>query len=756
MPYVGKIITPLPARRMLLRSAVALWAIVVNVADRELSAADASPPPSFTLDVMPALSKAGCNLGTCHGNANGKGGFKLSLRGQDPDVDFLALTHDQLSRRVNLQEPDQSLLLLKATMRQAHEGGRRFKVDAPEYRVLRDWIAAGAKSDVGQVPQLKSLVVRPQVEFVHEPVDRVQLTAEAEFTDGRRRDVTTIACYETSNKLVEVDHDGLALRTDFGETTVLVRYLNLQQPVRLTFVRSRPDYRKPDVRPVNYVDEHILAKLDKLRIAPSELCDDVTFLRRAYLDLLGFVPSGPEAERFLKDERADKRDRLIDELLDRPEYADYWALKYADLLRVEEKTLDRKGVQNFHAWIRRWIEQDRPMNEFAAEVVSGRGDTYTSPAAAYYRAQRDPVVRAETTAQVFLGVRLQCAKCHNHPFDRWTQTDYYSWTNLFARVSYKVLENTQYDKNDKIQFEGRQVVFAPTKGDFKDPRTGEPRAPRMLGTASDLPEKADRLRGLADWLGDDANPFFAQSQVNRVWFHLMGRGIVDPIDDFRATNPASHPELLASLTKEFVTGDFRLKPLIRTIMRSRAYQTASTVNATNADDDVNYSHAIVRSLTAEQTLDSLMRVTGTTLKFEGYPAGMRAGQLPGVRPVRDKQPVEPANRFLTKFGKPQRLLACECERSSDFALGQVFELIGGPIMVEMLTKPGNRIDDGIEAGKSTASLLDALYWNALSRRPSKEERAAMVEHIESAKDRRAAWQDVAWALLNSKEFLLRR
>ncbi|MGC3970046.1 MAG: DUF1549 domain-containing protein [Pirellulales bacterium] len=314
------------------------------------------------------------------------------MRGQDPDVDFLALTHDQLSRRINLQEPDKSLLLLKATMRQAHEGGRRFTAASPEYRVIRDWVAAGARSDVGHAPQLKRLVVRPTTEFLQEPADRVQLTAEAMFTDGRKRDVTSVACYETSNKLVEVDHDGLARRADFGESTVLVRYLNLQEPVRLTFVPSRPNYTKPDVRPVNYVDEHILAKLDKLRIAPSELCDDVTFARRAYLDLLGFTPSGPEAERFLKDERPDKRERLIDELLDRPEYADFWALKYADLLRVEEKTLDRKGVQNFHAWIRRWIEQDRPLNEFAAEIVSGRGDTYTSPAAAYYRAQRDPVL----------------------------------------------------------------------------------------------------------------------------------------------------------------------------------------------------------------------------------------------------------------------------------------------------------------------------------------------------------------------------
>ncbi len=734
----------------------ASWVIAFSACRASAAADEATAKPSFAIDVMQTLSKSGCNLGTCHGNANGKGGFKISLRGQDAKLDYLVLTHDQMSRRINVQEPDKSLLLLKATMQQAHEGGRRFARDSYEYRVLRDWIAAGAPSDVEQAPKLEKLVVKPTTEFVLEPTAEVQITAEAHFADGSRRDVTTTAVYETSNKLVDVSPAGVVQRNDFGESTVLVRYLNRQLPVRLAFVPDRPGFTWPKPPEVNYVDKLVFAKLQDLRIAPSEICDDVTFLRRAYLDLLGFAPTGPEAEAFLKDKNPDKRNELIDRLLDRSEYADYWALKYADLLRVEEKTLDRKGVQNFYYWIRRWIEHDRPMNEFAAEVVSGRGDTYTSPAAGYYRAQRDPVLRAETTAQVFLGVRLQCAKCHNHPFDRWTQTDYYRWTNLFARVGYKVFENTQYDKNDKHQFEGKQVVVGKRSGDVDDPRTGEPRAPRMLGAGIDLPEDADRLRGLADWLADDANPFFAQSQVNRVWFHLMGRGIVDPIDDFRATNPATHPELLKALADDFVKHDFRLKPLVRTIMRSRTYQLASTTNDTNATDEINYSHALVRSLSAEQTLDSLTRVTGAGVKFAGYPAGMRAGQLPGVRPVRDRETVESADRFLTKFGKPPRLLSCECERSSDLALGQVFELIGGTVMVELLNKPGNRVDDGLEAGKSPDSMLAGLYWNALNRPPTDDERKLMLAHIEQAQDRRAAWQDVVWALVNSKEFLLRR
>lgn len=718
--------------------------------------ADASQTVSFSRDVMQTLSKAGCNLGTCHGNANGKGGLKLSLRGQDPQLDYQALTRDFMGRRINPQDPGRSLLLLKATMQQAHEGGRRFVSDSAAYRTLYEWIAAGATHDFDRGPKLQKLIVTPLVATPVEPIDRVRISASAVFDDGTTLDVSDTAVYETSNTQVSVAADGEVRREEFGESTVLVRYLDRQEPVRVAFVEARPDFVWINPPEVNYVDKFVFAKLKQLRIEPAELCDDVTFLRRAYLDLLGFVPTGPEAEAFLKDANPDKRAALVDSLLDRPEFAEYWAQKFADLLRVEEKTLDRKGVQNFYSWIRRWIEQDRPLNQFAAEIVAARGDTYTSPAAGYYRAQRDPVIRAETTAQVFLGVRLQCAKCHNHPFDRWTQSDYYSWTNLFSRINYKVLENSKFDKNDKRQFEGRQVIWTSRKGEFADPRTNEPRSPRVLGGDDDLPEKADRLKELAKWLADVDNPFFAEAQANRIWFHLMGRGIVDPIDDFRATNPPSHPELLGSLADDFRAHNFRLKPLVRTIMMSRTYQLSSRPTTSGIRDEINYSHAIARSLSAEQVLDSLMRVTGAGVKFEGYPDGLRAGQLPGVRPVGDRDKVLPADKFLTKFGKPPRLLSCECERSSDFALGQVFEMIGGPIVVNLLTQKGNRIDDGLAAAKPPASMLDSLYWNALNRRPTKEERQAMLEHVEKANDKRQAWQDVAWALVNSKEFLLRR
>lgn len=744
-------------RRLIIAAASCVFAIATIVAPA--NAAD----PSFTHDVMQVLSKAGCNLGTCHGNANGKAGFKLSLRGQDPSLDHAALVRDQLGRRVDLMVPERSLLLLKATMQQAHEGGRRFARDSYEYRVLESWIAAGAPSDVGRVAELKTLVVSPVERFVVEPASEVRITAEAHFADGTKVDVTDRAVYETSNKLADVAADGTVSRAGFGETTVLVRYLNRQTPVRLAFVADRPGFKWPEAGepgfPVerNYIDRHVFAKLEALRIRPAPLADDATFLRRAYLDLIGLLPTKLEAQEFLAATEPGKRERLVDRLLARPEFADHWALKFADLFRLEEETLDRKGVQAFHSWLRRRIDQDLPIDEMAAELVAARGSTYLSPAANYYRAQRDPVVRAEAAAQVFLGVRLQCAKCHNHPFDRWTQTDYYRWVNVFSQVNYKILEDRLNDKNAKHEFDGEQFVWLKPAGDYDDPRTGKPRMPRLLGAKQDLASGDDRLTELSAWLSGDGNPFFAEAQANRIWFHLMGRGIVDPIDDFRATNPPSHPALLKELGGDFAKQDFRLKPLIRTIMNSRTYQLAGETDETNRDDETNYSHVVPRGLPAEPLLDALAQVTGTKLKFAGYPAGMRAGQLPGVRTFRERSRAgTTGDTFLTKFGKPLRLLSCECERSSEVALGHAFQLISGPMINELLTAPENRLAELAQSGRSPEAIVEELTWAALSRPPTAEERVSLATYVAQTADRRSAIEDVVWGLVNAKEFLLRR
>ncbi len=734
-----------------------LWFILFGVTlaalcgRREASALDAV---SFRNDVVPVLSKAGCSAGTCHGNKYGKGGFKISLRSQEPDLDLISVTRDASGRRVNPMDADHSLLLLKATTQVPHEGGLRFKRESEEYRILRDWIAAGCPDDSEKAPKLQRLEVAPLTQVLTEPKREVQLSAKAFFADGSTRDVTSLAVYEPANNLVKVSHGGLVQSDGPGETTVLVRFLELQHPVRLAFIPARPNFKWNAPREINYIDKQVFAKLRSLRVNPSVLASDTVFLRRAHLDLLGLLPTADEARAFLADSRKDKRARLIDSLLERNEFAEFWALKWADLFRNEEKTIDRKGVQGFHGWIAAALRENQPVDQFVREIIAARGSTYLNPPANYYRALRDPVTRAEATAQVFLGVRLQCAQCHNHPFDRWSQDDYYDWAGLFSRVSYKVLENKRRDNLDSHEFIGEQVVYLADEGKVTNARTGQPAQPRFLGAAKPLAKDEDPLRELAAWV--TANPLFAKSQVNRVWFHLMGRGLVDPIDDFRPTNPASHPELLDQLAKDFAAQKFDLRWLIRTVMNSRAYQLAAEPNDTNAGDEVNYSHVLPRRLTAEQLLDSQHEALAVPAKFTGYPVGMRAGQLPGVEAVRLREKRKSSSdTFLTLFGKPMRLLSCECERSSETTMSQAFNLVSGPEINELLSAPENRIQKLIDAGKTEREIISELYWAVLSRPPTQTELLEFSARVGKAESQRKAYEDISWALLNAKEFIFR-
>jgi hypothetical protein len=721
---------------------------------------------SFNRDVMGVLAKAGCNQGVCHGNQNGKGGFKLSLRGQDAQVDFVALTRDQLGRRVDTLHPEQSLLLTKPTATVAHQGGRRFPAGSSEYEIIRRWIAAGCPADPPGAPTLVRLDVTPAAEqILIEPSGTVGLAVTAAFSDGTQRDVTTRAVYEPTNTLVTVDHDGLVQGVAAGETTLLVRYLNQQVAVRLAVVPPRPGFIFQAPAEANFVDRHVFAKLRSLKINPSRVADDSVFLRRAYLDALGVLPTANETRQFLHDSSPDKRGRLIEELVKREEFADWWALKWSDLLRNEEKVLDPKGVANFHHWIRQSIAQGKPLDQFARELLVARGSTYTNPPANFYRANRDPVSRAEAAAQLFLGVRLQCAKCHNHPFDRWTQGDYYRWAGFFARVRYKVVENRRRDINDGHEFDGEQIVWMAGDGEVNDPRTDRPMEPCFLGdpTPAVGPDQ-DRLEELAAWITAADNPFFARAQANRVWYHLMGRGIVEPLDDFRATNPPAIPALLDALAADFAAHGFDLRHLVRTIMNSRTYQLSAQPGETQpgetqpgeTDDEANFSHALVRRLSAEELFDALSRVSGVTADFPGYPAGIRAGQLPGVQTDRSRRRRGmPDDQFLVLFGKPPRLLTCECERSTEPTLGQAFQLVSGPTINELLTHEGNRLSGLVASGKPAAEIVEELFLWSLARFPTTDESRSIVAYLEQAGDRRAALEDVTWSLLNSKEFLLR-
>src|SRR5262245_39196511 len=435
---------------------------------------------TFERDVMAVLSKAGCNLGACHGNLNGKGGFKLSLRGEDPAADHAALLRQADQRRVNLLDPEASLILQKPTGQVVHQGGLRFNRESIEYRLLRDWIQAGAPGPAA-APSLVRLEISPREAVLIEPVDSAQLKVVAHFADGQQHDVTELACYELTNRSVNVDHDGLVRREKLGQSTVLVRYLTKQLAVRLAFLPGQPGFVWSAPEPVNYVDRLTFAQLRKLRMNPSEICDDATFVRRSFLDATGVLPIAEEARDFAADPSPDKRGRLIDSLLTRPEFAEHWAMKWSDVLRNEEKVLDAKGVDAFFGWIRDWIAAGKPMDQFARELVTGRGSTYENPPANFYRANRDPATRGETAARLFLGVRLQCARCHNHPYDRWSQDDYYSWAAVFGQIDYQIVSNQRRDRLDKHEFNGEQIVLMKAEGEVQNARTGLDAEPKFLG-----------------------------------------------------------------------------------------------------------------------------------------------------------------------------------------------------------------------------------------------------------------------------------
>jgi hypothetical protein len=641
---------------------------------------------------------------------------------------------------------------MKAAAQLAHDGGQRFAVASPEYDLFLAWLREGA-GDSGQDLRLESLEV-PRREYVLvEPEREVKLSATAHFSDGSVRDVTSLAVFEPNNQGAKVSPGGLVSREKFGETTVLVRYLGQQVPVTIDFVPARADYTWSNPRAFNFIDELAFAKFQKLRVNPSDLCDDTTFLRRAYLDLLGVTPTAETARAFLADTAPNKREQLIERLLTCGEFADFWALKWSDLLRIEERQLDQNGMKVFHGWIRECIAANMPLDQFAREIIAARGSTYENPPANWYRANRDPVSRAENTARVFLGTQLNCAQCHNHPFERWTQDDYYGWAALFARVDYEIKENKRKDENDKNEFKGDQIVKLKGEGSIINPRTAKPALMRLLGAGEpEVSPERDELMATAEWLSQ--SPMFARMQANRVWYHLFGRGLVDPVDDFRASNPPSHPAVLDVLTKDFVEHGYDLRHLIRTITRSRLYQLAANPNATNADDASMFSHALVKRLDAEQIIDSMSKALSAPLELKGFPEGTRLAQIPEGR--QHYRPLKTdLDRFSQTFGKPPRLVASDCERSNEVTMPQVFTLLGGPIMQDLLTRPENRVATWVNEIKSAADRVDAIFWTVLSRPPTAEESIRLAGHLESGTEPRKATEDVVWALLNSKEFLFR-
>ncbi|HVL10913.1 MAG TPA: DUF1549 domain-containing protein, partial [Gemmata sp.] len=611
---------------------------------------DVPHPVSFRNDVIAALNVGGCNMGACHGTPSGKNGFKLSLRGFDPAADYLQLTRDQFGRRSGSLDAEQSLVLMKGIGRVPHEGGQRFGATSLPGEMLTTWLSEGLKDDAPNLSAVKKVEVVPGPRVLKAPAKWQQLAVSATYANDKSRDVTRLTNFSSSDpSIADVTPNGLVEFKRPGEVAVLVRYLEELVSVRLTYLEPREGFTWPNPPETNYVDTLTFAKLKQMTIAPSDLCTDFEFVRRAYLDCIGRMPTVAEAKAFETDKDPKKRDKLIDALVETPEFADFWALKWADVLRSNRKTIQVKGSYGMQAWLRGHLQKNTPWDKVVQELITANGNTFANPPANYYRIAKDPTGLAETTAQLFLGVRMQCAKCHNHPFERWSQDDYYGMAAWFAQVKTKPEPVVGTRPANQPPASLAEVVYTSRSGEVTQPRTGKTMKPRYIGTGdAEVKSNEDRRGVLAAWLTSGDNAFFSKSVANRVWFHLMGKGIVDPVDDFRDSNPAANDDLLDALAKDFAKSQFDMKHLVRTIMKSRTYQLSAQPNDSNKDDSKYFSHAVTKLLTAEQLLDAICDFTAVPEKFAGLPAGTRATQLP------DGEVNHP---FLKAFGQPARELA---------------------------------------------------------------------------------------------------
>jgi len=693
-------------------------------------------PISFRTEVVPALTRQGCNSGGCHGSPSGKGGFLLSLEAYDHAMDERSLVRGAQGRRTNSIDPDQSLLLLKPTMTVEHGGGLRLHKNEYAYQVLRQWIAEGTAVDAAQGKHCVELQLLPASgRILKHPNFRQQIVALAHRDDGTVRDVTRLTKFSSSDEEVAtVTAGGEVVGHRRGQVAIMARYLDKLVSCQFTLVRDVEGFTWPDPPANNFVDEAVYEKLRQLQYPTSELCTDNDFVRRVYLDVIGVLPTVAESSAFLANKEPDRRPRLIDTLLERPEFARFWALKWGDLLRLQKKNVKETGVHKFYQWLVECFEQDKPFDQFARELLTAQGSTYDHPAANYYRAASNMLEATETTAQLFLGSRIQCAKCHNHPFENWTQDNYYGLNAFFNRVTHK--PGTRFEE---------EVVFVSREGEVRQPRTGQTMKPWLPGKgAVEESESYDRRRVFVDWLTAPENPFFARVAVNRIWSEVMGQGIVEPVDDFRQSNPPANPVLLDRLADDFVANGYDQKSTIRTILNSRTYQLSSEANELNKNDKRLFSHSKMRMLSAEQLLDAICQVTQVEESFPGLPAGTLATEIPSP---------DFSHTFLDTFGRPARTTACACERSDDSTLAQAIQLFNGSMIHKKLADKQNRFHRLITEKKTPEVALDQLYRAALSRPPTEAELKIALKHI-SAKERPGeGLEDLCWVIFNSDEFL---
>lgn len=708
--------------------------------DIEVALPEAAKPHSFRHDVMPVLSKAACNQGSCHGYSLGKNGFKLSLRGSDAAFDFASLTDEFFGRRINKHNPAASLLISKPLGDLPHQGGVRFDHGSLLHDYLLKWVEEGAASDVDDPVKLESIQIYPE-NVVAGPGSQQQLQLIAHYSDGSTRDVTRLGIFNVNTQRVaQVTDEGLVTTNDLGETAVVARFERIFATATFIVLQSSPNFRPTPIAKNNVVDEFVIKKLNDLKIKPSALADDATFLRRVYLDLIGIQPTPDELLAFVKDEDPNKRSKTIDALFERPEFVDQWSLKWGDLLQVSRNRLSAQAVFAFREWIRGAIASNMPLDEFVRTMLTGRGSVVDDPTAAYFVVSKDTDDTLQRATQVFCGVRMLCAKCHPHPFENWTQGDYYGLHSFFNQVTQKNDPRLTGVPN------ARSVLVSLNAAHSRNPRTGQLQPPRYLGGGEpEIPAGTDRRQVYAEWLTSADNPFFGRSMTNRIWSYFFHRGIIDPVDDLRTTNPPINPELLDALTKDFIDHDFDVRHLMRTIVTSETYQRSSIATETNGHDDMNFSRAIPRRLPAESLLDSLVQATGVPEAFPGAPAGFTAKQLPDAN-------IQ--SEFLSLFGKPRRVEACECERDDGSNMLQALHFINGKSILSRVSNGNGRVAQLLK-DPDDDKLVTQLYLWSLVRVPRDEEVELGKKFIKSYGDKRAeAAQDLMWALLNSKDFML--
>lgn len=693
----------------------------------------------YVQDFLPQLSKFGCNQGTCHGAQQGRKGFKLSLRGYDPQYDYRALVDDVSGRRFNRTQPADSLMLLKPTQGVPHEGGFLFDENSRAYAVIAQWIAEGCQ--YSESPRPVKLELFPETPMLERRGESQQVQVIAHFPDGSTRDVTRESLFETSNfEVATVTKSGVVQAVRRGEAAILVRYEGAYGNLDVAVLGNRDGFVWKPAPEFNYIDQHVNNKLEHMKALPSELCTDAEFLRRVSLDLTGLPATAAATRKFLDDPRESrvKREAKIDELLDSPEYVDHWTLKWSDLLLSNRKFIKEPGVWSFRNWIRQSLAENKPYDEFVYELMTASGHSLENPATNYFRIAREPRELMENMTQVFLGTRFVCAQCHDHPFEKWTQTQYFELSSFFGGVGRK--GGAQQEAEVIYDLRSPQTV---THGG-----TGQPapaRFPFPVEGFTAEPGSAPRLQ-LAHWLTSPENPYFARSLVNRYWSYLLGRGIIDPVDDIRLSNPPTNPQLLDALTADFIAHDFDLKHLLRTIVSSHTYQRSFIPNEWNKDDDINYSHAAPRRLSAEPLYDAIMVATGAPLGVPGAPTGFRASQLP------DASVNVP---FLDMFGRAPRESPCECERSSEVSLAQTLTLINGPTISDAIVHPQGLVQKLTAAKAEPRAAATEIYLSVLNRFPDDTElnsaAAYLTEHGISD-----GGQDLMWALINSPAFLFNR